>query len=369
VFLLSVLSSEGGLALLGYLVAYALFIEPGSWRKKTAGMIPGVVITLGYLFFYITKDLGVKCSFAYLSFTDAPWVSILTILCNTILFSLSKIFSFPPLTMVLQVTGLWGVVVAVVLLAAIIFVFRKYLWSNKSAAFFGTGMVLSIVPFTVGFISDRLLLWAGLGAAGLLGELFTMQIAQSGKPQRIFGKMLLVFNTVVSLIFFIPAPFIALFSWEKGALALEKAVPSQNTVLLNASNGFALMYAPALRCERGGEWPEHFYNLYCGMDTLLVKRTGERSLLVSPSKGWFASEFERSRRPKQLYFNKGDTINLQLMTATFEKVTSDGRPVSVSFYFKKDLTEFAWLKWTKNGPGKCEVPAIGEEIKVFAPLF
>lgn len=368
-FLLSLLSSEGGLAFMGYLLAYALFLEPGTWKKRAASLIPGVLVTAGYLVFYSIQHFGAKCFTAYLSPADEPWMSTLTVLSNTVVFTLSKILSLSPLTAVLQLTGAGGVVVAAVLLAIIAFIFRDFLVSNRTAAFFGTGMVLSIVPFTLGFISDRLLLWAGLGAAGLLGELFTSQSAKTGKPQRIFAKTLLVFNTVFSLILFIPTPFLALFSWDNGALALEKKVPSQNTVLLNSSNGFSFLYAPAIRCEKGKAWPEHFYYLYCGMDTLTVKRTGERTLLATPSKGWFPSEYERSRRPKQLYFKQGDTINLQLMTAVIEKASGDGRPLGVSFTFKRDFSEFAWMRWTKNGPEKCEAPAMGEEMRLFAPLF
>jgi hypothetical protein len=270
---------------------------------------------------------------------------------------------------VLQITGIQGAVVAFVILAALIFIFRNFLMSNRTAAFFGTGMAISIIPFTLGFISDRLLLWAGLGAAGLLGELFTVQSARSGKPQRISAKTLLVFNTALSLMLFIPTPLLALFSWEKGAVALEKNVPKENTVFLNLSKGFALLYGPAIRCEKGGEWPAHFYNLYGGMDTVTIKRTGERTILAATTKGWFATQYERSRRPKQLYFEKGDSINLQLMTATIQEVTTDKRPLKVSFTFKKDLSEFVWMQWTKVGPQRCKLPEIGGEMRLFAPLF
>jgi hypothetical protein len=73
--------------------------------------------------------------------------------------------------------------------------------------------------------------------------------------------------------------------------------------------------------------------------------------------------FSRHDRPKELYFKKGQRFELQLMTATIEKVTQDGRPRSVSFAFKKDLSELAWLQLNLNGPKKIQVPAPGEEIQ------
>src|SRR5512142_1629583 len=47
--------------------------------------------------------------------------------------------------------------------------------------------------------------------------------------------------------------------------------------------------AAALRYEKGGPWPEHYYHLYEGMGTLTLQRTGDRTLLVTTPKGWFSS--------------------------------------------------------------------------------
>ncbi len=365
-FVLALLSSEGGLALMGYVVAYALFMEPGTKRNKAMSLIPGALIAVGYLVFYFSQHFGTKCNMAYLSPMDNPALSIYTIVTNTLIFSLSQVLSIAPVTAVLQNTGLAGTGAAIVLCIWILYVFRKFFLANKTAAFYCTGMVLSIMPFTLGFISDRLLLWAGLGGAGLIGELLTARSAATGKTQRIFAKTFLFTNTVVSLIFFVPMLFM-LWSFANSAMDLEKTVSREDTILLNSSNGFAFMYAPVFRCEKGKEWPEHFYYLYCGADTMLVKRTGERTLQVSIAKGWMADTYSRSRRSKEYYFKQGDTFNLQLMTAVIEQVTPDGRPLRVNFTFNKDPSEFEWLKWNKKEPEECELPAIGEEMWLAAP--
>jgi hypothetical protein len=183
-----------------------------------------------------------------------------------------------------------------------------------------------------------------------------------------FAKTLLFTNIVLSLTCFIPLTFL-FFSFVKGGIALEKNITAENTVILNNAGAFSSLWSPAIRYKKGGEWPEHCYSLYDGMDTLTIKRTGGRTLMATTANGWFAGYLERSTRPKQLYFNKGDSINLALMTATFAEVTTDKRPLSVSFTFKKDLSEFVWMEWTKAGPQRCKLPEIGGEMKVFAPLF
>jgi len=197
-FVLALLSSEGGLALMGYLVAYAIFVESGSWRKKAASMIPAVLIAAGYLLFYAMYHFGPRCFVAYVSASDDPWLAVFAVLSNTVLFTVSQVVSLAPLT---------------------------------------------------------------------------------------------------------------------------------------------------------------------------VTRTGERTLTATVPNGWIASDFERSRRPRQLHFTPGQSIDLQLMTATIEKVTCDARPLSVTFAFKEELSAFAWMKWEGREPEQCGLPAIGGQMRLWAPLF
>jgi hypothetical protein len=316
---------------------------------------------------YSALHLGAKASFGYISPFDDILQTTRIVLSNTILYVLSQILSFPLLSLPLMLSGAIGVIIAGVLLTILILIFREFLASNKRIAFFATGMVLSMVPFSLGMMTgDRLLLWAGLGAAGLLGELSTSQIVTSEKLQRICAKTLLFFNIVVSLLIFIPALLFGLVL-ENPVKAFEKKISSQNTVTLNGGGTFYTLYASAIRYVNGGEWPKHYYNFYDGADTLVVERVDERTIRATCARGWFGSILEKSTRPKQLYFKQGDTFNLELMTATIEKVTSDQRPLIVKFTLKKDLSEFAWMAWTKSGLGKCELPAIGKEIRLCAP--
>jgi hypothetical protein len=367
-FFVALLCSEGAMGLMGYVVAYAIFIERGAWYKKLAVLVPGISIAVGYALFYSLRHLGVKASGAFLSPTDDLWGSVLGVLSNTIMLVPSQLLSFPPLAMMLQMAGPKGLVVAGVLLCVIIFIFRHFFFSNRIVAFFGVGMVLSVVPYALGGAQDRYLIWAGLGACGLLGELFALPVATLGTLQRISARILLFSNTVISLVFFIP--FLLFYSmFELSAPAFEKNVSTRNTVVLNGPLEVYFMYPPARRCANGDEWPQHFYYLYAGFDTVTIKRTGERALLAEISHGMFAKQGERLSRSKQFPFKQGDSVNLQLMTVVIEKVTPDGRPLKVSFMFKNDLTNFVWLRWTKKGPMKCAAPVMGEELRLFAPLM
>ena len=51
------------------------------------------------------------------------------------------------------------------------------------------------------------------------------------------------------------------------------------------------------------------------------------------------------------------------MTATIAELTEDGRPLSVSFSFKEELSAFDWYRWTLYGPRRMQPPALGESIQ------
>ncbi|MBI5531869.1 MAG: hypothetical protein HY898_04085 [Deltaproteobacteria bacterium] len=359
-FLLSLLSSEGGLALMGYLVAYVLFLEAGSWKKRLATLAPAMVVAIGYGVFYVTQHLGVRGSFDYLSPTESLWQTALIVLSGTVTGTTSQVLSIPLLGMMLQLPG--GALAAAAVLTAVALVLRRFLRSSKTVAFFGAGMVLSIVPFAVGMMGDRYLLWAGLGAAGLLGELFAVY-KTAARLERITAKALLATHTIVSVLFFVPTLF-WLAAIEGNIRKLEAMVTVEPTVMLNGHT-IADNCAAAIRCEKKGSWPEHFYHLYEGFDVLTVQRTGDRTIFATTPKGWFASSMlSRGTRPKELIFEPGQTFDMQLMTATITEVTQDGRPLRVSFAFKKDLSEFAWLRLNMKGPQRIELPALGEEMRL-----
>jgi hypothetical protein len=247
--------------------------------------------------------------------------------------------------------------------------FRKLLVANRTLAFFGTGMVLSIVPFALGPLQDRLLLWSGLGAAGMLGELFAVPRSGFSKLQRGVTRMFLFTNLVVSLAFYVPTLFIYQLL-EKPSQLLANAIPAQDTVMFSGPWDIFSWYPPAIAAEKGRTWPEHFYVFYTGPEAMTVRRTGERTFRATVEQGWFMSpETERFTRSSQLPFKAGDRVELELMTVMVEKVTGDGRPLSVLFTFHVDPSAFAWMQWSRDGPIACPVPAIGMEQRLVAHLF
>ncbi|MBN2195273.1 MAG: hypothetical protein JW751_20820 [Polyangiaceae bacterium] len=368
-FALSLLCSEGGLALMGYLLAHALLREEGSLRRRLLTLAPGALITAAYLIFYAVGQYGVKSSGVYQSPVDEPLGSLAAVAQKTAMLVGSQVVSFPPLTVALAAANAPAVMAGLALLLVAVFLSRGFLRSNRSLRFFGAAMVLSIIPFAFGPLQDRLLLWSGLGAAGLLGELFATPAATLTRLQRGVARGLLFTNAVVAAVFYVPSLY-AYGLLEKPSQLLADAITEKDTVLFSAPLDIFSWYPPAIAAEKGRQWPQHFYFFYTGPETMVVGRTGERTFVANVEKGWFRSpETERFTRSSQLPFALEDRVELELMTVTIEKVTEDGRPRLVHFEFKKDLSEFAWMRWAAKGPVSCELPPIGSTMRLQTRLF
>ncbi len=257
-----------------------------------------------------------------------------------------------------------------IILGVLGFAFRNFFRQNRMASFYGTAMILSIIPFTLSGSQDRVLLWAGLAAAGLLSELcaYLVSIVKKKRFPVVMGKIILFNNLFFSLLFFIPALFMFMII-ESSAGKIEKSVSNKNAIVFNAPMDIFFMYPAALRAEKKEKWPDHVHCLYNGTDTLILTRTGQNTIEAKVASGWLKIMMERFFRAKRCTFKPGDRINLSLMDITITHVTPDGRPETVEFTFKDDMEDINWMEWKGSGPVPCKLPEIGQQIKLVMKMF
>lgn len=368
-FILSLLSSEGGLALIGYLLAYTLFICSGKISSRIKAVTPFILLAIAYLTFYSVHHYGVIGSDVYIEASASPLFTLYTIVNNSIVLTISQLVSFPPLGIALG-SSIWGGIVALIMLGVLGLVFRKFFIQNRMASFYGTALILSIMPFTLSGTQDRVLLWAGLAAAGLLSELcaYLITIVKEHRTRVVTGKVILFNNLVFSLLFFIPLLFMFMII-ESSAGSIEKSVSTRNTIVFNAPMDIFFMYPAALRAEKNEKWPDHVHSLYNGSDTLIVTRTGESIIEAKVASGWLKTDMERFSRAKRFTFKQGVRINLSLMDIAVTQVTPDGRPETVQFTFKGNMDDIDWMEWKSGGPVPCKLPEIGQQISLVTKMF
>jgi hypothetical protein len=367
-------SGESALGIMGYLAAYAVHLERGSVRSRALSIALFVPVLLLWRIAYALFDCGVSGSGVYLDPIRSP-VAFLAALPARLPQLLCGELATPPSDFALLYpyvspsAPLWGLAVAVTVVALIGAAMAPLLRRDPVARFFATGMVLAAVPICAGLVNDRLLLFVSLGAAGLLAQRTALP---GGRWVSVATLFLLFIHLVLS-----PIQFAVLAAqtpyWESVDLT-DNSVPrgpdvvTQTVILVNPPHeGFGSQLS-STREVRGEAEPAHLYELAAVATDLAVTRVDERSLRIRPGGGFFEHDAERFFRSADRPLHRGAEVRLSRMTVTVTDETPDGRPAEALFRFDAPLEDpsFVWMRWARRGYVEWEPPAIGETVHLRA---
>lgn len=178
-FGLALLSAEAGLAIAGYMVAYAAFFErghpPGALRGNLAralSVVPYALLIVVWRIAYRALGHGTVGSEANLDpFTDSAAFLAHALQTGPLLLA-SDIAGVPAEVLLVRpqwtMVALLGAAASLVLLG---YAALPLLRHERSTRFFVAGAVLSASPFGGTFPSGRYLFWAGLGIMGVVAQL------------------------------------------------------------------------------------------------------------------------------------------------------------------------------------------------------
>jgi hypothetical protein len=375
-FALGMLAGESALGGLAFLAAYALFLDEDTPRGRILSLAPYAAVTLVWLVVYRAFGYGASGSSFYIdpardpgAFLAATVVRLPALVAAQLAFPPADVFSFVPESKN-HLTLLVTVPVVLFVGAALVFALRK----DRRAAFFATGMVLSLLPVCATAPNDRLLLLSGLGGFGLVASLFSASREGLGRIARpLVGAAAAVFVLAHLVI----APLLLpLRAYANGAMLhgyVERAIASlpgghvlegRTLVVVNAPDPLITTYALGGRYARGGRIPaavRHLAVVLNGSQT--IGRPDAQTLSVTLSEGFFhepMSNLYRNGAPMHV----GDRITLDGMVAEVKSLTPDGgRPERVDFHFDRPLDDpsLVWIVWHETSFVPLVLPAIGEE--------
>ena len=381
--LLAVLSNEGGMAACAYLFAYAAFLDKGPWRARVMSLVPYAALIVAWRVGYNALGFGTWGSELYVDPAQSPlrFLQVLCLRAPVLLFAqwavpLSDLFTFlPPMVQYVY----WAVAVAfcLTLLAVVWPVLRK----DPAARFWGLGMVLSLAPVCATFPMDRLLLFAGVGAMGLLACFIRDMAAPGGaahggrtRARSRTARFLYVFFIIMHLGI---APVLLparIHQWgamcRKYTACLENAplgedVTERTVVIPNAPNVFLTSYLPAARALAGKSVPMRLRSLAANTFfpvPIRMTRQDERTLVVKP-RGGFPWYLVRDRyHPLPV----GHEVALAGTTVEVLAVADEGWPLEVAYRFDVPLEDpsLLWLKLDLEGVAYVpwRPPAVGESV-------
>jgi hypothetical protein len=374
----ALLSGEAALAVTGYLVAHALFIDQGPLVRRLSRLWPYAILASAWLAAYRALGYGARGLGLYDDPTDGlvRYLGVLVerlpvLLAAQLGFAPSDLWPHVPRTAQLAISG-----VTLATLVAVALVLGPVLRREPVCRFWAVGAVLSLPPMCATFPSDRLLAFAGVGAMAAIAMLMA-EALQRDTPavlgrgacvaRRIVLPLLVLAHLVMAPLLL---PFRALTMALLGGMIqdVDNSIPKGDSirektlVIVNSRADFFVLYVPVQRAVLGVPRPRGMRILSSGLAAVHVSRLDARTLRVRPAKGFLRAGGERLVRGLSRPFHAGDKVALPDVRVRVNEVTADGRPAEADFFFNVPLEDASllWMQWRRDALSPYSPPAVGE---------
>ncbi len=372
---LALLAGEAALATCGFLAAYALFLDRGRLAARLGSLLAYTPVLLGWAVWYVLGGYGTAGARSYVSPMSPDFVVAAL---ERVPVLLGALWAKLPADAWIAIPRqgqllLLGSSLAVV--AALVWLLTPVLRARAEARFWALGMVLAALPVCASFPMDRLLLFMGLGAAGLLAEAVGhsgwLDGSMEGPRLRRWGRgALLVLHLAVAPLM-LPAKIVAfgtaftVFERAAGYAPTDPALEEQQLVWVNGATLFS-GFVPVLRAMNDDPAPRGQWTLAHMMTDMQLERVGERSLVATAPAGFLATPPEQLVRDVRIPFEPGVTRDHAGLSVTVQEIMPDGRPRVVRFDFPVSLDDpgLRWVVWEDTRLHPWEVPAVGETVRV-----
>lgn len=381
-YALALLAGEMSLAAMGYFVAYALFVDRGSMLKRALGVAPYLLVSVVWRGAYNALGYGAKYCGLYVDPGREPAHFVRVLFERGPILLLGE-FLAPPADAASLSPALASVILAMAVGFVILLALTLWpLWKRSPTSRFWTlGMVLSLVPAATSHPSNRLLFYVGIGAMGLVAELWDLYavrlvdhaLGALEKLSRAFGGLLVLAHLVVSPL---ALPFtsvsVALTAPIRTAFEdVHDDVGGRDAVFMNPPDYYSVRLLAMERRVRREPLPRRWRVISYGPTALRVRRTDETTVVVDYEGGILATPMMELFRDRRLRMSPGETVELDGLVIKVLAVTDDGRARSAEFAFDAPLrTEtFRFYAWENNHFVPFEMPAVGTERTLPAPMI
>jgi hypothetical protein len=377
----SLLSAEAGIATCTYLFAYAVFIDRGTWRRRFAAMIPYVAVVVTWRIIWTYLGYGVENMGAYIDPLSTP-LNYIAAVKDRAPFLLLGQWALPPSDITMMIPpkfAIWiwrsGLVFLVLFIVALI----PLLWRQRSTRFWATGMILSVLPICATFPSDRLLMFVGIGAMGLVAQFIYLVFGNTeGRPRLILwhipaivlaGLFILIHLIIAPLVFpvraaypMMPRKFLDKMMITEG---LDESVKNQDLIIVNPPITFLMLQSPMMWECNNQPMPRHLRILTSSLfEPVKVYRPDAKTLVIRPAYGFYVHVLDALLRNKQNPFSVGDRVELTGMTVEIREVTNDGYTTEAAFIFSVALEDpsLRWLQYKDGAFLSFTPPAVGQKV-------
>ncbi len=373
-------SAEAAIQTMGYLLAYALFIEQGKpLANRFGALLPFIVIALAWKATHSHLGYGSFGSPGYVDPSSNPTGFLTSLMLRLPALMLAQWYGvssvmFEQLDRSVQYLYAGGA--ALVLLG--LFYAIHYLGGFKSALvrFYAAASIIALAPACAGYPFDRLTVNSDIGASGLLA-IVLIQVWQQRKQLKGWAqgsaKYLILLIGIIHVVVFPVGKLVSSAMMKTintsgealGALALPDAGENAGLhyLLLNAPSAEATYYFPVTREYHGMHNPATMHALGPNNQALTLTRVDDTTLRVDVPTG-FKGTITRDVRLQP--FKVGDTAHMAGMSAEVEALTADGVPRTVRYHFPDSLDNAHWrfFAWREEGLYQVTPPAVGHSLAI-----
>lgn len=385
-FLLGLASGEGALAVAGYFVAHAVFLDARAWRERIVSFVPHGVSFVVWLVAYRAGNFGVRGSGMYVEPLREPVAFATALLKHVPMLVASELggptpdlYTFFPLF-----AKVAFVVVALLFLAwsatAVVRVWR----SDPVARFFLAGGVLATLPACSTFPSGRLLVVPGFGLIGLLAMIAAgIADGASWVPARGWRRRLARSFGIWTLLGHLVLSPIALQIGMQQLVVLNRIIarvgadlpsaPSptlKRVVFMNVPDAVFAPYFFLGRSPEGdtapARLPARLLYVAGGARTVDLRRTDEHTIVARVEGGFYRMGTELVTRSESVPMPASTTVVLDDVRIEVLETAPDGVPTLVAFRFDEsaDAEAYLWLRWQGSRLLKVRPPAVGEHVTI-----
>ena len=377
----SLISAEAGIATCAYLAAYMFFTDEGSWRKRFATMIPYFAVVVIWRFFWSYLGYGIESIGAYIDPLREP-LRYITAVKDRAPFLLLGQWALPPsdITTLLPPKywiPLWYI--ALIFLVLLVLLFIPVLRRQQVARFFAMGMLLSVLPICATFPSDRLLMFVGIGAIGLIAQFLAFVFERNQErpklilwriPATILAVVLVMCHLVISPLLLpvraaypmVPKKYANSFMIFDG---LDESIKNQDLIIVNPPVAFLVSLSPLIWEADNKPMPHHFRVLTSSLfQPMEIHRPDINTLVIKPGYGYYAYVLDSLFRNNQHPFSVGNKVELTGMTVEITELTGDSRPAEAAFTFDVPLEDNS-LRWLQYKDGDFVIfipPDVGQTV-------
>ncbi|MEP7126703.1 MAG: hypothetical protein ABJE95_37580 [Byssovorax sp.] len=372
---LGLLSGEAALATLGYLAAYAIFLDDKAPRERLRSLAPYAVVAAMWVVVYKARGYGTSGSGFYVDPAGEPATFALAVVQRLPILLLAQ-FGLPPADLWPQTADskLVPLLIATAFLAGLALVFARVLRKDRTCLFFATGMLISLVPVCATWPNDRLLLFSGFGAFGLIATFLSRAFAIEKPGPRVASRLVAGFLILVHMIL---APLllplrartvgVLLHDYIENAAREMPTRPASHLIVVNAPDPLIAGMAGSILFYEKKAFADHLRQLavvVSGEET--AERVDDHTLSLTATKGFFHDPFSQIFRSPSIPFHAGDVTTVPGMRTEIMELNAEGSPTRIQFRFDAPLDDpsLFWVTWKKSGFVAFNPPRQGERVSI-----